>query len=406
MTEKRDFDRMTRAWLDLMPDQAPDRSIAAVLQTIERMPQKRPPRLVLRRFQPVNRFSYAAIAAVLAVVLVGGGYLLTRSTLPSVGNSPSPSLTPSASPAAPASLPPTVPAAQTLWGDWVADPGPIAGLPAQGTRIQLSINWDGGKTAWVQTNYVDGTQALNSNSIAHAPDQLALVSTLASGGCAKGDIGTYRFVRSPDGLFLTLTPVSDGCAFRSTVLARTWVHTLSAVTDGGHGVLPVDNLELTLPNRRFGLGGLAGGPQDSTADGGPLIEFLAIKDPVPFKVPCAASLETAAPLTSSVNLVAYVKALPQFTFKSASSTIDGHPATHLTGTPRSGYTCASGDVGLFYGTDQSWTTSPGNTQPLSVWITQVGSDAWLFWYRGDQITPADEVPVISSIKFITQLPTP
>lgn len=87
-------------------------------------------------------------------------------------------------------------------------------------------------------------------------------------------------------------------------------------------------------------------------------------------------------------------------------TIDGHPAVHVTGTPRPGFSCAAGGIGLFWDGNVSdpWSIAPGIA--LSVWVTQVRSDVWLFWYRGDQVTAADESAVISSIRFITALPTP
>ena len=43
MTDERDFDRLARAWLELGPDEAPDRVIAAVLQAVEATPQVRRP---------------------------------------------------------------------------------------------------------------------------------------------------------------------------------------------------------------------------------------------------------------------------------------------------------------------------------------------------------------------------
>ena len=39
MTESRNPDRLIRAWLDLMPDEAPDRVVSAVLQAVEATPQ-------------------------------------------------------------------------------------------------------------------------------------------------------------------------------------------------------------------------------------------------------------------------------------------------------------------------------------------------------------------------------
>ena len=43
MTANDDFDRIARAWLDLMPDEAPDRAVHAVLQAVETTPQVRRP---------------------------------------------------------------------------------------------------------------------------------------------------------------------------------------------------------------------------------------------------------------------------------------------------------------------------------------------------------------------------
>jgi hypothetical protein len=388
-----------------MPDEAPDRAVATVLQAIERTPQVRAPLLAPRRPLPMNRFSYAALVAALAVVIGGGAYLLA-SNRPSVGGpTPTPSSAPTQSPT-PGSTPlPISPAADRLRGAWVADVQ--LGLRDQGPRIQLSFDWQDGKTVSVQTNYSSGTQVFLSDSVAASAGQLRLRSQQTADGCTAGDLGTYGWARSADGTFLTLTALSDQCAARSATLARTWVHTLNAVTDGGHGVLPVDNLELTLPNRRFGLGSLADGAYDQSFDTGPYIEFLAIKNPTPFKVPCASPREAGPAIRTAAGLVAYVKSSPAFAITSTPATIDGHAATHLAGAPRAAYRCAAGDLGFFHGGNSAdWTISNGNVEALSVWITQVGPDAYLFWYRGDQVTSAEEAAVIGSIHFMTQLPTP
>ncbi len=80
MTDERNFDRLARAWLDLMPDEAPDRTIAAVLQAVETAPQARPPfRWLTRRFPNMNRLSMVAALAAATVLAVGGGLWLTRS---------------------------------------------------------------------------------------------------------------------------------------------------------------------------------------------------------------------------------------------------------------------------------------------------------------------------------------
>ena len=90
MTESRNPDRLIRAWLDLMPSEAPDRVVSAVLQTVEATPQVRGLRLLGPRRSPMNRLSLIAAAAVIAVALVGGALLLTS------GNQPPPLVGPTA----------------------------------------------------------------------------------------------------------------------------------------------------------------------------------------------------------------------------------------------------------------------------------------------------------------------
>jgi hypothetical protein len=99
MTRERDFDRLAKAWLELGPDHAPDRAIAAVLRATETTPQARRPFAV-----PIWRPFAVAAVAVLAIVVVGGGLLLIQRNQPNVGGpaaspsvTPSPSLSPSPS---------------------------------------------------------------------------------------------------------------------------------------------------------------------------------------------------------------------------------------------------------------------------------------------------------------------
>jgi hypothetical protein len=108
MTEERDFDRLARAWLDLGPDEAPDRVVAAVLQAAETTPQvRRPLRWPIWRSFEMNRVSQAAGAAAVLVVVIGGGILLSQRNQPATGGpvtspsvAPSPSLEVSPSPPA------------------------------------------------------------------------------------------------------------------------------------------------------------------------------------------------------------------------------------------------------------------------------------------------------------------
>ena len=76
MNATRDPDRLLRAWLDLMPDEAPDRAIAAVLQATETARQARALPRVGRWRIPMNRLALVATAAVVIAALIGGTYLL------------------------------------------------------------------------------------------------------------------------------------------------------------------------------------------------------------------------------------------------------------------------------------------------------------------------------------------
>src|SRR5262249_12132566 len=157
-------------------------------------------------------------------------------TAPAVASAPSPS------PSQPAGRGPTPPptpgptrpapaaAAERIWGDWVADVQ--LGLAHQGPRIQFSIEWGDAGNIWVQTNYTDRYQVSRSQSVTAPEGQLRMTSKTTADGCQAGDVGTYAWTRPGDGIFMTLTLVADDCAARARTLARTWVHTLSAVTDG------------------------------------------------------------------------------------------------------------------------------------------------------------------------------
>ena len=85
MTTDRDFDRLARAWLELGPDEAPDRVVAAVLQAADTMPQVRR-RVAWPTWRPLqmNRLLLLAGTAVLLVALIGGGAFIVGSRAPSV----------------------------------------------------------------------------------------------------------------------------------------------------------------------------------------------------------------------------------------------------------------------------------------------------------------------------------
>jgi hypothetical protein len=92
------FERNTRAWLELGPTQAPDHAIENALLTIASTRQERDLRIP-RRVPRVAFPARLATAAAIAVLAVGGGFLLLQGPLAQVGHpSPAPSSSPSPAP--------------------------------------------------------------------------------------------------------------------------------------------------------------------------------------------------------------------------------------------------------------------------------------------------------------------
>jgi len=203
MSNERDFDRIARAWLDLGPDEAPDRAVAAVLQAVEATPQVRRPWIrPSRRFPTMNRLvTLAAIAAALVIAVGGGALLLGRPDGDRSVGVPVPS--PSASPSE------SVPAALRYL--WLGETRDVAGLETD--RSFLGFTAD-------EANYLD---ALASTASMSAPDRLTLTLKAAEHGCEAGAIGTYTVQLSPGGTKLNLAAIDEACSARRDAMAGDWL---------------------------------------------------------------------------------------------------------------------------------------------------------------------------------------
>jgi hypothetical protein len=214
MSEDRNFDRLTRAWLDLMPDEAPDRAIDAVLQTVATTPQvRRPWRRPTWRLSPMTRVPFAIGAA--AIVVAAGAFYLVRSGPAEVGPPASPSPTATSSPPTPSPTPTPIPT--ELRARWMGEHRDVVRLNKGSTLLF-------GTTTFVMTesNQWDRPQLLESSASAVGDGRLRLESTTDRSGCEVGDVGLYGWSLSPSGRTLTITTESDGCADRSQAVPGTW----------------------------------------------------------------------------------------------------------------------------------------------------------------------------------------
>jgi hypothetical protein len=215
MTDERNFDRITRAWLDLMPDEAPDRTIAAVLQAVETAPQVRSPwRWLTRRFPNMNRLSMAAALAAAAVLAVGGGLWLTRSNGPSIGQ-PSPTPTSTASPSGSAAVGAPLPV--ELRSRWYGGHRDFVQLDKGSTLL-----FTGNSFVMTESNQWDSIHYLDSSAAPVGDGQFRLESTEDGNECGIGDVGLYSWSLSPSGKTLTITADADDCAARSAAVPGVW----------------------------------------------------------------------------------------------------------------------------------------------------------------------------------------
>jgi len=204
MTTDRDFDRIARAWLESSPDEAPDRTIAAVLDAVATTPQERTWQLALRRLQIMNRPFIAAVVAGALVVAIGGGFWLSRAAPAAVSG---------------VSVPPSSSAIPSpLQVRWYAGPRPVPGIqPGSGVSIAIGP----GSVAINPSNQHDRL-LLGSDAAIASDGRLRLQSAAPSGGCQTGDVGLYAWSLSPSGQTLTIAAGSDACATRLATLPGTW----------------------------------------------------------------------------------------------------------------------------------------------------------------------------------------
>ena len=220
MTANDGFDRISRAWLDLMPDEAPDRAV-----------RRRPPgrrddaagaaavATAALEAPDMNRALLAAAIVGVAVVAVGGGLWLTRSNGPTTGApslSPSPSDSPSASEGAGGPVP------SALRATWMGDHRDPVAADAGASIVLSDSDFHLVQSAGSNLQYLQSTASATGDG------QIRLVTIADSNGCTTDDVGVYSWSLSPSSRVLSLTEEQDACTARAGAVAG------DLVADGLH----------------------------------------------------------------------------------------------------------------------------------------------------------------------------
>jgi hypothetical protein len=403
MNANRSPDGRIRAWLDLMPDEAPDRAVANVLQAIESTPQVRRPLVpAMRRLPPMNRLSLAAAAAVTIVAVLAGAAIFSRPSS-NVGGPPTPSPSPVAS-TTPAFAP------EALRATWLADAGPSASPGAAGSMIRLVVSGAGDTVSVLD----GGVETFASRAVAGQSDELDITSSASTDGCQIGDLGRYRFafgadgtVPGSDGTLLSLTVVADGCAARMAMLNRTWVHAIDTTSAGGRGVAAAfaPMFLITLPPAAYGSE--VGGDSLTLTSGIPDRTLIAVRNPVGWSDPCSVGGGAKRPIAPTISaFTAYMGTLPGFTVHSSNLQIDGRPAVRLMVPSVLTTDCPTHRVnewsaGAVTGPG-GWLLNQGETDVL--YLVEVSGNLILLQWLGTGVTAAEEQALLATMRFTEALP--
>jgi hypothetical protein len=211
MTRERDIEHVVEQWFAEGPTQMPDRLFNAVIDRIDRVPQRRLARLQTRLLAMNFNIRLAAAAAVIVAVAGVGAFMLTRPSGVGVVPSPTPALSPLPSPTLAA-----LPAA--LRYKWVGAPrtAPEIDPPISCSRMLL------GTFGTMEYNGCGPRTILLSNVALATPATVQFTLVNKEQGCSNGDVGSYSFVLTPNGKTLSLTKIADACAARVSAISGDW----------------------------------------------------------------------------------------------------------------------------------------------------------------------------------------
>ena len=209
MTGQRDIDRTLDAWFVDGPSVMPDRLFDAVLDQVERTPQRPFARLRLRLTDMNPRIGWLAAAAAGVIVVIVALATINRPVDDGVGASS----TPIVSPSAPAAEVPT-----ELRSIWMGGPRPLPGLdPDAGVTLTLTASD-------FEMSQSAGSPEVRfaSRAAAAGRDEFALITGKGATGCAEGGTGIYTWSLSASGQTLEIVAKEDPCAERLAAVPGTY----------------------------------------------------------------------------------------------------------------------------------------------------------------------------------------
>jgi hypothetical protein len=203
---------------------------------IETIPQSRLARLRARilamRFAPKLNVRLAAALAIIVVVAVIGGTILSQKPSVMVGPSPSASLAPS--PTTRQATPATLRSSWTSVGTRVSPFQNGSHTVMVSSRLDIAIG--AGDLHWpLRTDVLSVVSLVGPDSL----EFRAVSTSPPEWNCQLGAAGTYRFGLSPVGQTLTLTLVSDSCAAREAILVGDWTRSDVGDLAPGRHVAPL-----------------------------------------------------------------------------------------------------------------------------------------------------------------------